>query len=86
MRMLQSMGELRIGFARSMGLLEVHGVDRIESVIQHTKTLKRHNPAGYAIQALTDDRAILSASQQDDYSRGDGLAYITGKYATFSEH
>jgi len=63
MQILGSMGEFGIGFARSMELLEAHGVDRIESVIQHAKTLKRHNLAGNVIRALTENWKSLHQRQ-----------------------
>jgi len=84
--MLQSLGKLGISYFKSIQLIEKHGVKRVAEVVKHAKDQKCTNPAGYIIRALTEQWIFWSKPEKEDYACGDGVTYITGKYAAFIQH
>ncbi len=83
---LQSLGKLGIGYLKAKELIEKHGHKRVAEVVQHTKDQDRKNPAGYIIRALAENWTFWSKPEKEDYACGNGMAYITGKYAAFINH
>jgi hypothetical protein len=83
---LQSLGKLGISYFKAKELIEKHGYKRVDKVIKHSEDQKRTNPAGYVIRALEDNWSFYCAPEKEDYACGNGLAYITGKYAAFINH
>jgi hypothetical protein len=58
----------------------------VKTVIGQSKHQKCTNPAGYIIRALKENWTFYSPPEKEDYAYGNGLAYITGKYAAFIQH
>jgi hypothetical protein len=83
---LQSLGKLGIGSFKAKQLIEKHGRTRIAEAIKHSKNQERTNPAGYVIRSLEENWTFATKPARDDYAEGNGLAYITGEYASFIEH
>ncbi len=83
---LQSLGKLGVGYLKAKELIEKHGHKRVAEVIQHTTDQDRKNPAGYIIRALEEKWTFWSKLEKEDYACGNGMAYITGKYAAFINH
>jgi hypothetical protein len=84
--MLLSLGKLGIDSFKAKRLIEKYGCTRIAEAVQHSKNQARTNPAGYVIRALEENWTFATKPARDDYAEGNGLAYITGEYASFIEH
>ncbi|MCA0455348.1 MAG: hypothetical protein LCI00_15330 [Chloroflexi bacterium] len=84
--MCQSLGKFGISYLRATALIQKHGHRRIAEVVRHINEQNCTNPAGYLIRALAEKWTFWSKSEKDDYACGNGMAYITGKYAEFIHH
>ena len=83
---LQSLGKLGISYLKAKKLIEKHGQKRIAEVAKHARDQECKNPAGYVIRALKENWTFYVATEAEDYACGNGLAYISGKYAAFIQH
>lgn len=83
---LQVLEKLGINYLKAMEMIATHGQTRITEVAKHAQGQKCKNPAGYLIRALCENWTIDSKSEKADYASGNGMAYITGKYADFIYH
>ena len=83
---LQALGKLGIGYFKATQLLKDYDCKQVEKVVEHAKNQNCTNPAGYIIRALKENWTFYSAREKEDYACGNGLAYITGKYAAFIQH
>ncbi len=83
---LHSLEEFGISALRASSLTKQYGNTYLAEVIKHPKTQKCTNPSGYLIGALKDNWILSSKSERADYACGNGMAYITGKYAAFINH
>jgi len=83
---VQSLGKLGIGYLKAKELIEKHGHKRVAEVAEHAQEQQCTNPAGYVIRALKENWTFWSKPIKDDYACGNGMAYITGKYAAFINH
>jgi hypothetical protein len=83
---LVSLGNFGVEYLKAKQLIDKHGYKRVAEVVQHTKNQDRKNPAGYIIQALSENWTFWSKPVKDDYACGNGEVYITGKYAAFINH
>lgn len=83
---LIELGKLGISSPIAVQLVEKYGQQRVKTVIGQSKHQKCINPAGYIIRALKENWTFYSVHEKEDYASGNGLAYITGKYAAFIQH
>ena len=83
---LMSLGNFGVEYLRAKQLIEKHGHGRVAEVIKHAKDQNCKHVAGYAIRALEEKWTFWSKPEKEDYACGNGMAYITGKYAAFINH
>ncbi|MBA3868885.1 MAG: hypothetical protein H0X30_07015 [Anaerolineae bacterium] len=83
---LVSLGNFGVGYPKAKELIKEHGPSRVEDVIKHAKDQNCKNVAGYVIRALQENWTFVPKSEAENYAEGDGMAYITGKYAAFIQH
>ena len=78
--------EVGLSYYKASQLLEQYGYKQVAEVIEHAKNSRCTNPSGYIIRALKEKWTFYSVHEKEDYASGNGLAYITGKYAVFIQH
>jgi hypothetical protein len=83
---LKSLEIMGVNAFKAKQLIKKHGHKRVTEVVEHTKSQKRTNPAGYLIRALKDQWILCSKPANTDYAYQNGQAYITGPFADFIEH